>query len=67
MLTGEFLTREDPLPAFSGVFQMLTKVKLVVCHVFYDITWNKIAPLNVFLFFWWLLRNRIPIKYNLSR
>jgi hypothetical protein len=57
----------DPVRGYSvcGDFQLLTSQQHTSMEVVEDLIWHKKVPLQVSMFFWTLLRGRLPTKVNL--
>ena len=58
----------DPIHGYTvrGAYNFITTTEDMVDRSLVDDVWHKHVPLNVSLFVWRLLRNRIPTKDNLA-
>ena len=58
----------DPNEGYSvrGVYNMLTSHEHPQLHQNMEFIWHKQVPLIVYIFVWWMFKERLPIKSNLA-
>jgi len=58
----------DPSGGYTvrGAYDLLTAQELVVNDPALELVWHNQVPLKVSVFAWRLLRDRLPIKINLT-
>ncbi|GAU43919.1 hypothetical protein TSUD_28600 [Trifolium subterraneum] len=69
VVMDKWMWRPDPSIGYSvrSAYHLLTHLVPVAMATHNDVIWNKVVPLNVSLFAWRLLNNRLPLKDNLTR